>query len=97
VGRPEGYSPNRISASSPAKTNDAGFGHVFESSDGAATWTDISSDLPDVPGGDLVLVNGRLVVAMDLGVYTAAAGGGVSTSWSRFGTGLPNSSVNLNG
>ena len=75
-------------------TNDAGFGHVFESVDGGTTWTDISGNLPDVPGDDLVLVGGKLVVAADLGVYEAAAGGGAATTWSRLGTGLPNASVN---
>jgi hypothetical protein len=75
-------------------TNDGGFGHVFETSNGGATWTDISGNLPDAPGDDLVLVNGKLVLATDIGVFTATAGQGTGTAWSRFGTGLPNSSVN---
>jgi hypothetical protein len=75
-------------------TNDGGFGHVFETGDGGGTWTDISGNLPDIPGDDLMLVGGKLVVAMDVGVYTAPAGGGAATSWSRLGTALPNASVN---
>ena len=75
-------------------TNDGGFGHVFESSSSGATFIDISGNLPDVPGDDLVLSRGRLVVATDIGVFTAPAGGGAGTSWSRFGSGLPTSSVN---
>jgi hypothetical protein len=75
-------------------TNDAGYGHVFESTDGGTTWTDISGNLPDAPGDDLVLVSGKLVVATDIGVFVAAAGGGTATTWSRLGTGLPNASVN---
>jgi hypothetical protein len=75
-------------------TNDAGFGHVFESFDGGTTWSDISGNLPDAPGDDLVLVNGKLVVATDIGVFVASAGGGSATTWSRLGTGLPNASVN---
>jgi hypothetical protein len=75
-------------------TNDAGFGHVFESTDGGATWTDISGNLPDAPGDDLVVSNGKLVVATDIGVFAAPAGNGAATTWSRLGSGLPNSPVN---
>jgi hypothetical protein len=75
-------------------TNDGGFGHVFESVNGGASWTDISGNLPDIPGDDLVLAHGQLIVATDLGVYIAPAGGGAATSWSRLGTALPNASVN---
>jgi hypothetical protein len=41
-----------------------------------------------------VVVGGKLVVATDIGVFVAAAGGGAATSWSRLGLGLPNASVN---
>lgn len=71
-----------------------GTGHVFETSDGGQTWTDISGNLPDVPGDALLLENGQLALATDLGMYTAQAGGGSGTRWSRLGTGLPNTSVN---
>jgi hypothetical protein len=71
-----------------------GVGHVFESTDGGATWTDVSGDLPDIPADDLLLVNGNLVVATDLGVYVAPEGDGENTAWSRLGTGLPNASTN---
>ena len=33
-------------------------------------------------------------LATDIGVFTALAGGGTGTSWSRYGSGLPTSSVN---
>jgi photosystem II stability/assembly factor-like uncharacterized protein len=75
-------------------TNDGGFAHVFETNDGGANWTDVSGNLPDAPGDDLVVVNGKLVLATDIGVFIAGAGQGGSTSWSRFGAGLPNSSTN---
>jgi hypothetical protein len=68
---------------------DGGIGHVFESSDGGATWTDISGNLPDAPGDDLVLAKGRLTLATDIGVFTAPAAGGAGTQWSRLGTGYP--------
>jgi len=67
---------------------------VFETTDGGGTWTDISGNLPDAPSDDLLVVNGQLVLATDIGVFIAAAGGGAATAWSRFGTGLPNASTN---
>ena len=75
-------------------TFSAGEGHVFETTDGGATWTDISGNLPDAPGDDLVLTaSGKLVEASDIGVFVANAGQGAATTWSRLGT-LPNVSVN---
>ena len=71
-----------------------GIGHVFETTDGGGTWTDISGNLPDAPSDDLLVVDSELVLATDIGVFIAAAGGGAGTAWSRFGTGLPNASTN---
>ncbi len=71
----------------------AGTGHVFESKDGGATFTDISGNLPDAPADDLVMAHGKLVVATDVGVFEAAAGAGTATSWSRMGGNLPNAFV----
>jgi hypothetical protein len=66
----------------------AGVGHVFETWDGGATWTDISGNLPDAPAEDLVPTNGKLVLATDVGMFiTSAAAPG---HWLRFGHGLPN-------
>jgi hypothetical protein len=71
-----------------------GVGHVFETNNGGQTWTDISGNLPDIPGDALVMGKSTLALATDQGVFTAPAGHGAATSWSRFGTGLPNASVN---
>jgi hypothetical protein len=70
----------------------AGFGHVFESTDGGSTWSDISgTTLPDIPVNDVVaLADGSLAVATDLGVVYRAAG---STTWTRLGSGLPTTTV----
>jgi len=68
-----------------------GVGHVFKSTNGGASWSDITGNLPDAPGDDLVLKGSTMYVATDVGVFTAPVG---STSWSRLGTGLPNASVN---
>jgi len=61
----------------------AGLGHVFESRDAGATWTDISADLPDAPADSLVaLPGGALALATDLGVLYRPAG---ATGWQRLG------------
>ncbi|MGZ6694979.1 MAG: WD40/YVTN/BNR-like repeat-containing protein [Solirubrobacteraceae bacterium] len=71
---------------------DAGVGHVFETSDGGTTWTDISGGsaggLLDAPANDVVIApGGNLAVATDFGVYTSGPHGGM---WKRVGNGLPN-------
>jgi hypothetical protein len=69
----------------------AGVGHVYESKDGGATWTDISANMPDIPVNDVVVLpDESLVVATDLGVVYRAAG---QTQWTRFGAGLPTTTV----
>jgi hypothetical protein len=69
----------------------AGVGHVFESTDGGDSWTDISGNLPDAPARDLVLTAaGDLVLATDVGVFTAGPSGG---TWSQLGSGLPHAVI----
>lgn len=68
-----------------------GVGHVFESHDGGAHWSDISGNLPDIGGDDLVMGRGGLVLATDAGVYVARQS--QPGRWYRFGTGLPNAAV----
>ncbi|MFC0541801.1 WD40/YVTN/BNR-like repeat-containing protein [Kutzneria chonburiensis] len=65
----------------------AGKGHVFESGDGGASWTDDTGALPDLPTTSLVQWNGLLAAATDAGVYVRLAG-----QWFKLGTGLPNAS-----
>jgi hypothetical protein len=67
-----------------------GTGHVFETTNGGQTWTDISGNLPDVASDALVLAHGQLALATDAGVYTAPESGGANTRWQHLGTGLPN-------
>ncbi|KRE55201.1 hypothetical protein ASG70_07225 [Phycicoccus sp. Soil748] len=65
----------------------AGVGHLYETTDGGAHWTDTSGNLPDVPASSVKrLSNGALVLGTDLGAFYRAAG---STSWQRLGSGLP--------
>lgn len=77
-------------------------GHLFETTNGGASWTDISchtsncgtpgaADLPNTPVNDLVvdpsdLTNNTLYVATDVGVFVTTNGG---TSWSELASGLP--------
>jgi hypothetical protein len=70
-----------------------GVGHVFETTNGGQSWTDISGNLPDIASDALVLGHGRLALGTDAGVFTAAEGRGSATTWSRLGTRLPNAAV----
>ncbi|WP_211588773.1 WD40/YVTN/BNR-like repeat-containing protein [Allorhizocola rhizosphaerae] len=68
-----------------------GFGHVFESTDMGATWTDVSANLPDVPAGSVkVLPGGALVLGTDLATFYRPAG---ATQWQVLGSGLPTTVV----
>ena len=69
-----------------------GVGHVFESTNGGETWHDISGGLPDAPARDLILTDGgALVVATDVGVFTAPSSD--HDSWSQLGGNLPHAVV----
>ena len=78
-------------------------GHIFKTTTGGATWSDISchvadcsqpgpNDLPDVPVNDLVLdpddpAHNTIYAATDSGVFFTANGG---SSWSLLAGGMPN-------
>jgi hypothetical protein len=65
----------------------AGVGHLFESRDAGATWTDVSANLPDVPADSVKIVwDGGLVLGTDLGVFYRAPG---HSDWTVLGTNLP--------
>jgi len=71
-------------------------GHVFKTTDGGVSWTDISgsglSGLPNTPVNAIVTGNtaGTLFVGTDIGVFTTSDGG---TTWTTFATGLPRVAV----
>jgi hypothetical protein len=72
----------------------SGSGHVWKTTNSGATWTSISSNLPDLPTWAIRIdpadhLN-TLYVGNDDGVYKTTNGG---VSWARFGTGLPNTQV----
>ena len=65
----------------------AGLGHLWKTTDGGATWADVSGNLPDVPVNDVVLVGAQASSsATDLGVVVSPNGG---ATWSRLGANLP--------
>jgi len=69
-------------------------GHVFKSTDGlsAATWTDISGDLPDVPANAIAIDprSRAIYVGTDIGVFETFDGG---AHWRQLTRGMPNVSV----
>ena len=68
-----------------------GGGHVFRSTNGGTSWTNISGNLPNLPTWSLQIdPSGALYVGNDTGVYVSTNTG---TSWSPLGTGLPNAQV----
>jgi hypothetical protein len=69
---------------------DPGSGHVFKTTDGGTTWTDITGDLVDAPANDVALVGTHLVVADDVGVFASGTSGG---TWKKVGVGLPHTIV----
>jgi hypothetical protein len=65
----------------------AGVGHLYETTDGGASWTDTSGNLPDVPASTVKqLANGGVVLGTDLTTFYRAKG---ATTWQVLGTGLP--------
>ncbi|NNM45601.1 WD40/YVTN/BNR-like repeat-containing protein [Knoellia koreensis] len=69
----------------------AGVGHVYETRDGGATWTDVSANLPDVPASSIKqLAGGGLALGTDLATFYRAPG---ATQWQVLGTGLPTTVV----
>jgi len=71
-------------------------GHVFKSTDGlgAATWINISGDLPDVPANAIVVVSDKkkdaIYVGTDIGVFETLDGG---AHWRHMTKGMPNVAV----
>jgi len=73
---------------------DAGYGHVYESRDGGASWTDVSGNLPDAPVYRVTQVGHQLVAGTEVGAFVARTGAGSHPlSWSQLGSGLPNVTV----
>ena len=86
-------SPSRASALFLTPT-----GTVYASTNGGASWTNITSNLPEAPANSIVIDPNdanTLYLALDTGVYitTAVTTCATENCWSIYGTGLPNSPV----
>jgi photosystem II stability/assembly factor-like uncharacterized protein len=67
--------------------------HVFRTTNFGATWTDISTDLPDAPVNEIIVdpsQTSTLYVGTDVGVFVSRNTG---ASWEPLGTGLPDGVV----
>jgi hypothetical protein len=63
---------------------------VALTTNGGASWTDVSGDLPNIPVNGIAVNRHSLsdwYIATDLGVWLSTNGG---TNWTPYGTGLPN-------
>jgi hypothetical protein len=64
--------------------------YVLKTTDGGATWTNISGNLPMAPVNDVVASGTSVYVATDVGVYRSGDGG---ATWLTLGNGLPRAPV----
>jgi photosystem II stability/assembly factor-like uncharacterized protein len=74
--------------------NDEYLPHIFRTTDKGESWTDISSNLPEMPLNDVIIDtedNSILYVATDATVYVSR---NLGQSWDILGTGLPMVPVN---
>lgn len=70
-------------------------GHVFRTTNGGQSWTDVSGGLPNFPAYSMVIdprsrpdaPNGKIYVGTQVGVYVSTDN---AASWTRLGNGLPN-------
>ena len=67
------------------------FSYTNTPSDGS--WTDISGDLPSAAVAHVVYDHGALLAATDVGVYATDSPAAGATSWTAFGSGLPDVQV----
>ena len=70
-----------------------GFAHVAKTTDGGASWTNITGNLPDAPANAIAVDDlnpDRIFVGTDVGVWVTTDGGG---SWVPFEGGLPNTVI----
>ncbi len=84
-----GYSSHWVPPGASGESTAAvGVGHVFRSDDGGDNFVDVSGNLPDVPADHVLVRNGQLIVATDIGVFISSAAT-TGASWSVLGGNLP--------
>jgi hypothetical protein len=72
---------------------DAGVGHVFETTNGGASWRDVTGNLPDAPVYKAVLAGDKLVVGTEVGSFITETQGRGAGRWANLGKGLPKVTV----
>lgn len=68
-------------------------GHVFRSTNGGTSWTNVSDNLPDAPANAVAIrpdQPNEVYVGTDVGVFVSFSGGG---GWERMGNGIPNAII----
>ncbi|MFE6360772.1 WD40/YVTN/BNR-like repeat-containing protein [Streptomyces sp. NPDC057806] len=79
--------PDRVWTTHSGYRSGSPLPHVHASTDGGATWRNLSGNLPAAPVNDLVVANGgALYIGTDQGVFASFKGGG---HWMRLGRGMP--------
>lgn len=69
----------------------ANLGHIFKTNDNGLSWTDIGSDLPDIPVNDIVKdQHANLFAGSDIGVFVSYNDG---LNWFSFGDNIPSAVV----
>jgi hypothetical protein len=75
-----GYTRRWLPPGAVGDTNDQlGTGHVFRSTDGGETFTDVSGNLPDAPASWVELRGDQLLVGTDVGAFASQTGGAYAT------------------
>lgn len=59
--------------------------HVLKTTNGGASWKDVSGDLPSAPVNDVTIAGGRVIVGTDVGVFLSERDG----TWYRVGKNMP--------
>ncbi|MFN2544332.1 MAG: WD40/YVTN/BNR-like repeat-containing protein [Actinomycetota bacterium] len=67
-----------------------GASYLMRTTDGGATWTDLTANLPAAPVNDILVVGNTLYASSDVGVFTSDAS---DIHWYTLGWGLPNAPV----
>ncbi|MCB2205168.1 T9SS type A sorting domain-containing protein [bacterium] len=67
-----------------------GIDKIWRSTDMGINWSSINGDLPDVPLNDVIELDGKIIVASDVGAFISEDAG---QHWQRFGNGMPSVSV----
>ncbi|MBA3364801.1 MAG: hypothetical protein H0U03_03315 [Actinobacteria bacterium] len=77
------------------KSTAVGEGHLFRSTDGGETFTDVSGTLPDVPATWVTVRGKQLIVGTDVGVFATGTKGGTTFAYLNGLPVVPISTMNL--